>query len=50
LDKASVKLVKVLYESTQKIGVYVDQLCEILLEHERRLHEIEVLLKLKTSE
>ena len=50
MDKTIAELAKNLRDNVQHLSVCVNQLCDVVLQHERRLQEIEALLKLKTSE
>lgn len=49
MDRTIEKLAKVLKENLEKLGVCVDQLCDVVLQHEKRLQELEKPLDIKTE-
>ena len=49
MDKTIVELAKGLKEGLQKLGVCTDQLCDVVLQHEKRLQELEKPLDIKTE-
>lgn len=50
MDKTIAELAKSLRDNLRDLGVCVNRLCDVVLQHEQRLQEIETVLKLKINE